>query len=189
MSNENDEITKDTVKELLEKHLQKTLPFALEEFEIVVKPIATADVNSANIQNLVNAVYYIYLQSPADVCTKLYIVIRQFAKAFKETEYVKKLDNLWTGTAEKTEKNILIIPTIETIVIRDMSNPFFIVGKRYNLGYGPTYTLGELNLRIQFVKRRMFDIFCEIYLENDLQEQFTMPAFDTPASQPVMPKL
>jgi len=49
--------------------------------------------------------------------------------------------------------------------------------------------LGELNLRIQFVKRRIFDIFCEIYLKNDVQEQFTMPSLESGKSHEVMPQL
>lgn len=180
MKNEEYGVKRSEIEESIKKLMKKQFPDAEEEFEIIVKPTETVDVNSPNIQNLVNAFYYVYLQAGPEICSNLYPIVRQFAKAFKEDKYLKEIENLWTGG-----KNQLLIPALESKVYRAMLNPFEI--KRYNYGGSMVYTLGELNIRLKFVKTRLFDIFEDIYLKNDVQEPFSMPQMEPTGG--VMPPL
>ena len=164
--------------------VENKFPDALKEFDVSVKDQSTANINSVHIQNLVHAIYYTFLQLRPDSCTMLYILVRQFAFAFNDTDKIEFLSKIWSGR----EKGGVPVPNLETIVIRDLSNPYFRIGKKYNYGFGQTYTLSELNRLMQIAKRKIMDVFNQIYLENDLQVEFTLPNF-TVESQGGMPKL
>lgn len=177
------------IQEQLTKTLKKDFPKESNEFDIILKPKGGADMQtSQHVQNLVNAIYYVYFQSAHDSCTKLYTLVRQFAKAFKEEEFIKELDELW-GKPKKVGKDPLFIPTIEVVIMRAMSSPDFKLSKTHNFGSGQIFTLGELNLRIQFVKRRIFDFFTEIYLKNDVKMTFNWPVYDMKSEGSVMQPL
>ena len=169
--NDEPNVKRSQIEDAIKKLIKKKFPDAQEEYEITVKPTESADVNSTNIQNLVQAFYYVYLQGGPEVCSNIYPIVRNFAKAFKEDKHLKQIDKLWTGG-----KKDLLTPALESKVYRAMLNPLEV--RRYNYGGSVVYTLGDLNIRLKFVKTRLFDIFEDIYLKNDVKEHFQMPQLD-----------
>lgn len=163
------------IEEELKSFLAQKFPEAAEEFELLLKPVEGADINSSHVQNLVNAIYYALLQQRADSCTLLFILVRQFAKAFKDDARVKILSDLWAGK----KRDAIPVPTLEAIIIRDLSNPSFRIGQTYNYGRGARiYKLSDLLTSLQNAKTQMMNVFNDIYLENDLAYSFQMPMFD-----------
>ena len=158
----------------LNSFLEQKFPEECNEFELVLKSADGADINSAHMQNLVNAIYYAFLQQRADSCTMLYILVRQFAKAFKDSERLKQLSNLWIGK----KKDAIPIATLELIIIRDLSNPGYRVGQTYNYGRGKIYKLSDLNTELQQAKTELMDVFNDLYLQYDLHYSFSLPAFE-----------
>jgi hypothetical protein len=166
--------------------VKQSFPEALDEFEIVFKSKGVADFNSTQVQNLVNAIYYCYLQPSLYGCTNLYVLVSMFAEAFKENAYHSTLEKIWEGTDHK--KNSIAVPTLETIVIRDLSTANYSINKKYNYGYGQIFTLGDLNKQLLEAKKKILFIFNDIYLKHELSFSFQMPSF-AKGDEGVMPKL
>ena len=137
-----------------------------------------SNVNDENISNLVKSIYMTYLNARLHSCSQLYILVRQFAKAFGEEEEVKKLTKIWLGQDEKNIKRQIAIPTLELILYRDLTFNFKI-GKSYNLGFNTknSFTLGELNFKLQQAKQNIMDSFFKVYLNNNVSVGFQFPAF------------
>lgn len=123
------------------------------------------------LENLVGGIYAVFLSQSQDSTTKLYILTRQFARAFgdeeQQKEYDKALTKIWRG-------DFLPTPTIEIILMRDLSDTLFRVSKIYR-AEGKRPPLGDLNIILQMRKRQIMDIFFEIYAENSQQIKAVLP--------------
>jgi hypothetical protein len=164
---------------LLEKEVldfvKKKHPEAFEEFDIAIKPLEVPDINDTNIANLTQAIYLIFLSQRIDSCTLLYNLVYNFAKTFKEKEQMVFLNKIWAGT----EKNMLPVTILELILARDLSNIGFKVTQNYNYAFGQIYTLGDLNILLQYAKKRIMGVFFEVYLKHNVKVIFQMPQFSS----------
>jgi len=118
-------------------------------------------------ENLVGAIYAVFLSQFQDSTTKLYILVRQFAHVFGAEEQEKALTAIWKGKD-------LTTPTIEILLMRDLSNILFRVSKVYR-AQGKRYPLGDLNIILQMRKRQIMDIFFKIYADNSAQIKTVLP--------------
>lgn len=170
-------LNKEEILKVINDFVQQKFPEITENFEIGLRAVDSADINSDHVKNLVNAIYFTFLQRDIHSTTKLYILVREFAYAFKEMAAVQKLDELWEG--KQKGNYYLPVPTIEVIVLRDISQPGFRIRKNYNYGgQGQVYYLGDLNWRNQVVRREVMHVFYTIYLGHDIHESFDMPSFE-----------
>ena len=170
-------LSKDELLKVINDFVQQKFPDLAENFDIQLSAAGAASINSDHVKNLVNAIYFTFLQRDIHATTKLYILVREFAYAFKELDAVKRLDELWEG--KQKGNYYLPVPTIEVVILRDISQPGFKVQKNYNYGgSGQVYKLGDLNWRNQVVKREIMHVFYSIYLGHDVRESFDMPSFE-----------
>ena len=156
----------------IEKYFKRNFPEENQLFEVMLKPTGV-DVNSENIKNLVKAVYMVFLSKETDSTTKLYIMVRQFAKALKDDKRIMELTEIWEG-----KKTKLAVPTIEITVIKHLSTISYKVNKQFYCGK-KSYSLAELNELLQMSKRNILDVFFDIYMENDIRVPVDFPTFGT----------
>lgn len=147
------------------------------------------NLNDENIKNLVKAIYYVFLVQSVYSATLLYNLVRQFCFAFKDESKAKLLDVIWLDLVEKNPKKRIPMPTLEIVLFRDLSFPSFKLNKGYNRqrGIKNSFTLGELNLKLQESKKKMFDVFFKVYLENNVQVEFQFPIMQS--GETILPKL
>lgn len=157
------------IKKDIEKYINEKYPSLLEGNELEIKAISEVDINDTNIQNLVYAIYFVFLRHGLDSCTQLYILVSQFAESFKEKSACDKLDSIWQGT----EKYKIPIPSLEEKI---MKNYYTVQPMPKKFSYkGNIYTTSDLNSMLQYAKKRIFSIFNQIYIKHNLAIKFTMP--------------
>lgn len=146
-------------------------------------------VDDENIKNLVKAIYYVFLMQSVYSATLLYDLVCQFCSAFDEKEKEKYLEAVWLDLIERNPKRRIDIPSLEIVLYRDLSQPSFRLNKGYNRqrGVKNSFTLGELNLKLQKSKKKMLDVFFEVYKKNGVKVEFQFPA--TQAGETILPKL
>lgn len=155
----------------------------------LLNPENKLNMDDENIKNLVKSIYYVLLTQSIYGATLLYDFVSQFCLAFNDEEKVKELDAIWLDLIEKNPKRRIALPSLEIVLYRDLTNPSFRLNKGYNRqrGVKNSFTLGELNLKLQKSKKKMLDIFFQVYKENHVQAGFEFPAMQ--AGETVLPKL
>jgi len=167
---------KEEAEEKLNKYFKKNFSDLTGYYKVIVQPINNIDLNNNdNIKNLVNSIYMTFLSKDPDSATRLYILVRQFAKSLNDFEEVIKLESIYQAREVK-----LPVPIIEMTIAKYITSKTYKLRKPVRCGK-KLYTLGELNRYLQEKKRMIVDIFFELYNDNNINVPFQLPNFNNMA--------
>jgi len=168
-------IETELIEEEVKKFVYAKFPESKGKLELLIKNKEISDVNDEHIKTLVQMIYLAYFQQISLLYfNRLYGLVKQFAKAFKEKDKVQRLLIIRKGINKKT-KHGLPVPNVEETILRNyavnqmISVPF----KSFNVG-NIKYSRGDLNLIFQDSILKVMDVFWEIYLKHDVKVPFEM---------------
>lgn len=129
--------------------------------------------NSETIRGIVVLFYKNLLSPSSRQYTIAYSLCKVLAKRFDDVDHVTELEKIYAKTTIGYPLGIL-----QTIVYRDIMLGFS-TNKSYNYGYQTkSVRLGDMILALDVAMDRIFDIFTEICVDNELDTTSLFPVLD-----------
>ena len=160
-------------KERIDKYFAKNFPELIGEYRLILKPTKIPNINEhEGVRSILSSIFIVFLSKENDSVTKLYILVRRFAKLVGDEIKVDKLYDVYMDPQKK-----LSVPMLELVLKKYLTNTNYKLQKEIANGK-KSYTLVEVNEILQERKTQIFDIFGEIYDENDIRMPFGIPNFN-----------
>ena len=187
-------MNRETLEKQIIAFIQKKHPKALEQFNLTIKGKNDFVLNENDVADLVFCCYKAYFHTPHPTAfTNLYNPVRQLARGFGEYALVKELEELYLGKklAKQFHKpDFVPLSIVEQIVYRDTAVIGFRVVKKYAQIRGGVWRLGELIQLLSLARSKVFDIFQDIKVANNIQTpSYALQDFKSSQQNLGMPEL
>ena len=167
--------------EKINRYFKRSFPELSQDYVVSIKPNTGVDLNNNEaVRNIVNSFYLVFLSREADATSRMYILASRFASLLNDPCRKNELEKIFLSKEDK-----LPVPVIELTLVKYLSTTAYPLRKKIRNGRRE-YSIGQLVEVLQERKLKIFEIFGQMYDENDIQIPFTIPSNFNTASGDIM---